>query len=363
MLAVKRTLLSPWFLFRVEVPDAPEATAIQPLSAHELAARLSYFLWSTQPDATLRGVANDGSLLDPTVLEEQTRRMLKDAKAEALVEGFGAQWLGLGQFATATPDAATYPSFDESLRSAMDLELRDLIRRTLQGELSMIDLLTAESSWLEPRLAEHYGLSQTEAGYATVEGRTGGGLFTTAAFLTATSNPTRTSPVRRGHWVANNIMCEEPPPPPDGVEQEFDESEGAETVPEQLAAHRQNPACAGCHDQLDPVGIALESFDGVGLFRTNYSDGSPIETAGELAGVGEFSDVADLAAGLAAQSRTHRCMVQKAFTYALGRATRGEDWPFIAPVEARLVDGGFHFEDLVVGIVQSEPFLSHRGGQ
>lgn len=227
----------------------------------------------------------------------------------------------------------------------------------------MVELLTAEDSWLEPRLAEHYGVARTEPGYAVVEERTGAGLLATGAFLTATSNPTRTSPVRRGHWVAANLLCEDPPPPPDGVEQEFDESEGAQTVVEQLAAHRANPACAGCHDQLDPIGIALESFDGVGVFRSNYPDGSSIETAGLLGGVGEFDDLAGLAAGLAAQTRTHRCMVQKAFTYALGRNTRGEDWPFIQPVEERFVRSGHQFAELVVGIVLSEPFRLHRGGE
>jgi len=361
--AVKRTLLSPWFLFRVEVPSGPTDSETQSLSAHELAARLSYFLWSTQPDAALRALADDGTLLKDSVLEEQVQRMLQDPKADGLVEGFGAHWMGLPDLAVASPDPALFPSFDEVLREAMDLELRDLIGRTLLGDLSMLDLLTAESSWLEPALAEHYGVSLEEGGYATVEGRTGGGVLTMAAFLTLTSNTTRTSPVRRGHWVVSNIMCEEPPPPPDGVEQSFDQSEGADTVPEQLAAHRANPACASCHDQLDPIGIALESFDAIGLFRSTYPDGNPIENSGELEGVGEFESVAALALALSVQTRTHRCMVQKAFTYALGRATRAEDWPFIEPVESSFVNGGHQFADLVVGIVQSGPFRTHRGGE
>ena len=372
--AVKRTLMSPWFLFRVEVPSydggiqqvplggAPREVASEPLSAHELAARLSYFLWSRPPDTELRARADDGTLLEDSVLEEQTRRMLQDPKAEALVDGLGAAWLGLRQFDEASPDTETYPSFDDSLREAMELELRDLIRRSLLGDTSMLELLTAETSWLEPRLAEHYGLELSEAGYATVEGRSGAGVLGTGAFLTATSNPTRTSPVRRGHWVAENLLCEPPPPPPDGVEQEFDESEGAGTVPEQLAAHRANPACAGCHDQLDPIGIALESFDGVGLLRSYYPDGNAIETSGELDGVGKFADVAELAEALSQQQRIHRCMVQKVTTYALGRATRGEDWPFIQPIEAGFVEGGHHFADLVVGIVRSDLFRTHRGG-
>ena len=227
----------------------------------------------------------------------------------------------------------------------------------------MLDLLTAETSWLEPALAEHYGVSMAEAGYATVPERTGGGLLTTAAFLTGTSSTTRTSPVRRGHWVVNNIMCEEPPPAPDGVEQEFDQSEGANTIAEQLAEHRSNPACAVCHDQMDPIGVALESFNAVGLFRTVYDDGTTIETSGELAGIGSFTSVAELASALSGQARTHRCMVQKTYTYALSRATRADDWPFIAPVEQQFLESGYQFSDLMVGIVQSEPFRTHRGGE
>jgi len=361
--AVKRTLLSPWFLFRVEVPSAPKEAEIQSLTAHELAARLSYFLWSTQPDSALRALADDGTLLEDGVLQEQVLRMLSDPKAEALVEGFGAHWMALPSLADAAPDPTLFPNFDEDLRAAMDLELRDLLRRALLGDLSMLDLLTAESSWLEPVLAEHYGLTADEASYRAVEGRSGAGVLTTAAFLTLTSNTTRTSPVRRGNWVVSNIMCEEPPPPPDGVEQSFDQSEGADTVPEQLAAHRENPACASCHDQLDPIGIALESFDAVGVFRSAYPDGNVIDPSGELEGVGEFGSVAELAGALATQARTHRCMVQKAFTYALGRSTRPEDWPFIQPIENDFIQGGHQFSDLVVKIVLSPPFRTHRGGE
>ena len=361
--AVKRTLLSPWFLFRVEVPDDAEASTQQLLSAHELATRLSYTLWSSQPDDELRDLADSGELLDLAVLEEQTRRMLQDPKAEALIEGFGAQWLGLADLAEAMPDGTTFPTFNDSLREAMDSELRDLIQRSLIGEGTLLDLLTAETSWLEPVLAEHYGVSMTEAGYSAVPGRTGGGLLTTAAFLTGTSSTTRTSPVRRGHWVLSNLLCEEPPPPPDGVEQEFDQSEGANTIAEQLAEHRANPACAGCHDQMDPIGIALETFDGIGLFRSAYDDGTPIETSGELPGIGTFTSVAELATALSEQPQTHRCMVQKTYTYALGRTTGADDWPFIAPIEKQFLEADYQFTDLIVGIVQSEPFRTHRGGE
>jgi hypothetical protein len=360
-LGVKRTLLSPWFVFRVEEPDSPTQPAAQPLSAHELANRLAYALWSRHPDDELRARADDNTLLDAEVLEAQTRRLLSAPQAESLVTGFGAQWLGLKEFDQAMPDPGSYPDFDDSLRQAMDAELRDLVRRALFGDLSMLGVLTAETTWVEPRLAEHYGVEQAQAGYLAVDTRSRAGLLTTGAFLTATSTTTRTSPVRRGHWVAKHIMCEDPPPPPDGVEQEFDESEGSATVVEQLAAHRADPACASCHDQLDPIGIALENFDGIGAHRTEYSDGSVIDASGNLIGVGSFADIAELSAGLASQPRTHRCMVQKALTYMLGRKLRADDWPFIAPVEQRFVTSGHSFEELMVGIVQSEVFTHHRG--
>jgi hypothetical protein len=157
-------------------------------------------------------------------------------------------------------------------------------------------------------------------------------------------------------------MCEEPPPAPDGVEQEFDQSEGADTIVEQLAAHRANPACSGCHDQMDPIGVALEGFNAIGLLRSVYDDGTVIETSGELDGIGSFTSVVELASALSGQARTHRCMVKKTYTYALGRATRAEDWPFIAPVEKQFLESGYQFVDLMVGIVQSEPFRTHRGG-
>jgi hypothetical protein len=361
--AVKRTMWSPWFLFRVEVPDSPDTTSPQRLSAHELATRLSYFLWSTQPDAALREAADDGSLLEDDILEAQARRMLLDPKSEALVDGFGGQWLGLTQLAEATPDMDIYPLFDEPLREAMAAEIRDLSRRVLLGDGSMLDIFTADSRWIEPRLAQHYGLDVTEAGYHSVPGRSHSGLLTTAGILTATSNATRTSPVRRGHWIVSHLLCEEPPPPPDGVEQDLDKpGELAGTPREQLAEHRKNPMCASCHDQLDPVGLALEGFDGIGLLRTKYPDGSPIDVAGDLVGVGPFANVSELAAALAEQPRASRCMVQKAFTYALGRGLRGEDWPFMAPIEESFVASGHRFADLVVGVVSSELFRSHRGG-
>jgi hypothetical protein len=360
---IHRALLSPWFLFRPEIPTSPSSEVAELLSAHALAARLSFFLWSRHPDAALRAAADDGTLLQAEVLEAQARRMWADPRAEALVAGFGAHWMGLPELVAATPDPTRFPQFDEPLRDAMREELLDLLGRVLGGELDMRSLLTAERTWVAPVLAAHYGLSDmAEAGYASVPGR-GGGVLSTAAFLTWSSNPTRTSPVRRGSWVLENLLCEASPPPPDGVEQAFDQSPEAASIPEQLAAHRANPACAGCHDRMDPIGIALESFDAIGAARDAYEDGTPVQTASSLVGIGAFAEIAELGALLAEQPTTHRCMVQKAFTYALGRETRAKDWPYLEEVEARFIAGDFAFEELMVAVVLSEPFRSHRGGE
>lgn len=360
--AVKRALLSPYFLFMVEVPADSTATTSQPLSAHELATRLSYFLWGRQPDAELRAVADDGTLLNDDVLEAQTRRMLEAPEVTALIEGFGAQWLGLPMLDDATPDAETFPTFDDELRAAMRAEVVFLLEQVLLDDRSMLDLLTAEESWVEPALAAHYGLGSAKSGQlAIIDGRSGTGLLGTAGFLTGTSNPTRTSPVRRGAWVAGNLLCEQPPPPPDGAEEELDESGDAGTIAEQLAAHRADPVCAACHDLIDPIGLSLEMFDGIGTLRTQYDDGTPIETAGDLPGVGAFDNPVELAAALAADSRVARCMTQKLYTYALARGTTASDWPFIEPIEAGFAASGHRFDALVVDIVLSEPFRMHQG--
>jgi len=357
-LSLKRVLLSPWFLFKVEVPDTPDGP-VQDLSDHELAARLSGFLWSRHPDAELRAAADDGSLSDPEVLEAQARRMLDDPRAGALVDGLGAQWLGLRTLARAAPEPTLFPAFDESLRAAMHAEMRALVERVFLEDVPASELFTSSERWVQPPLDALYGV-EGQTGWVVVPDRPGGGLLTSAGWLTATSTPTRTSPVRRGAWVAANVICEEPPPPPDGVETELEEGEGARSVPEQLAEHRADPRCAACHDQIDPIGLALEPYDAVGTRRTAYHDGTPIDPSGWLVGVGDFDDASDLAATLATQSRTRRCMVQKTLTYALGRGTTAQDWPAVQAIESRFARTD-RFADLVVGVVLSPAFRKHRG--
>lgn len=356
--AVKRALLSPWFLYRVEVPDRPDGPA-QPLSDHELAARLSYFLWSRHPDEVLREAADAGRLTDPAELEAQARRMLADPRAEALVDGLGAQWLGLDRLDRAAPDPLAFPTFDASLRGAMRAEMRALVQRAFLSDVPVASVFTASERWVEPPLDVHYGV-EGQTGWVRVPDRPGGGLLTSAGWLTATSTPTRTSPVKRGAWVAAQVLCEDPPPPPDGVETELDEGDGARTVAEQLAEHRADPVCASCHDQIDPIGLAMEPYDGIGAARAAYADGTPIDPAGALVGVGSFSDTSDLARQLAEQARTRRCMVQKTLTWALGRGTRAHDWPDVRAIEARFGPDG-RFSDLVVGVVLSDAFRMHRG--
>lgn len=358
---MKRTLLSPWFLFRVELSESPEEAVSERLSPHELAVRLSYFLWSRHPDAELSALADDGTLVEDEVLAEQVRRMLADERSEALLDNFAEQWIGVRTLDGASPDAGHYPDFDEELKSSMREEMLALARRSLMEGRSMMELLTASETWLDEGLALHYGLSAEDVGWVTVPERSGGGLLTTGGFLTGTSTPTRSSPVKRGYWVVTHLLCEEPPPPPDGVEQEFDESGESGSVQEQLESHRADPACAVCHDQLDPIGLALEHFDGVGAWRDSYSDGVAIDPAGTLPGVGAFSNVAELATGLTQDPRVERCMMQKAFTYGLGRAATAYDWPYLKQVEEVFRESDHRFSTLVEAIVLSEPFRSHRG--
>lgn len=359
--AMKRTLLSPWFLFRVELPIRPDEAQSARLNPHELAVRLSYFLWSRHPDAELTALADDGTLVEDEVLTEQVRRMLADDRADALIDNFAEQWLGVRSLEGAAPDSGSYPDFDDSLRASMGEEMLALARRSLMDGRSMMELLTATETWVDERLGLHYGVPVDEPGWVAVPDRSGSGLLTTGGFLTGTSTPTRSSPVRRGYWVVTHLLCEEPPPPPDGVEQEFDESGESGSVQEQLESHRADPACAVCHDQLDPIGLALENFDGVGAWRDTYSDGADIEPSGTLPGVGSFSNVSELASGLADDPRVERCMMQKAFTYGLGRATKAHDWPYLKEVEAQFRESGHRFATLVEALVLSEPFRSHRG--
>ncbi|HKB01748.1 MAG TPA: DUF1592 domain-containing protein, partial [Gemmataceae bacterium] len=271
--ALKAVLVSPHFLFRLErdaEPNNPQA--IHPVSQYELATRLSYFVWSSMPDDELYGLADRGKLRDPGVLEAQVRRMLKDPKAAALGENFAGQWLMLRTFATMTPDTRTYRGFDEPLRAAMVRETELYFNHVMGEDRSVLEFLDSDYTFLNERLAKHYGISGVKGNEfrkVTLTDKSRGGLLTQGSVLTVTSNPTRTSPVKRGKWILENILGTPPPPPPPEVPELPDDSHAVLTgsLRQRMEKHRENPSCAVCHAKLDALGFGLENFDGVGAFR------------------------------------------------------------------------------------------------
>lgn len=362
LLSIKAILVSHNFVFRVERDPAPDSATPRMLSAWELATRLSYFLWSSMPDDELFAAAEDGSVLEPEVIEEQVRRMLADPRAEALVDNFAGQWLYIRGVDNAAPDYQSFPEWSEELRASMKEEMRRMASDIFFDDRSMLDLLTAKETWIDANLAAHYGREAPEEGWTrvSVDGNRSG-LLTTAGLLTALSYPTRTSPVRRGKWVLENMMCQAPPPPPAGVEG-LPEDAGAElSLREQMERHRADPACASCHATMDPIGFGLEHFDATGAYRDIDAAGFPVDASGELPGELAFDGAAELAAVLAEDPRVPHCMVERAFTYALGRATTKTDKPYLEQIEGQFAAGDYRFEALAIAIAQSEPFRYRRG--
>ena len=363
-LALKSVLLSPHFVFRVERDPSPTDLTPHPLDPYELASRVSYFLWSSMPDEALFAAAADGSLLQDDVLEAQVRRMLSDERATALVDNLGGQWLLIRAVDDVTPFYEAFPTFDDTLRASMKEQMRRVVGDVLLADRSMLELLTAETTRIDARLATHYGVDAPAEDWSEVtleDSDLRRGLLGTAGLLTALSYPTRTSPVKRGQWLLEALTCSAPPPPPAGVEGLPDE--GSEDAPlrERLEQHRADPVCASCHEVMDQLGFALESFDGIGAHRTEDEAGFPIDSSGVLPGGITFDHAGELADLLAADRRIPRCMAHTVFTYALGRAPVPTDLPALETVEQRFVTGDHRFADLAVGIVLSDPFRMRRG--
>lgn len=362
----KAILLSPHFYYRVEMDSTPNDTTSHPLTSWELATRMSYFIWSSMPDTELFAAAADDSLLDEEVMRAQTKRMLADPKAMALVDNFAGQWLQIRAVDDVFPDVWYFPDWDESLRASMKEELHRLATNLLMQDRSMLDLLTFEETELNAQLAAHYGIAlKTNDVWQTVslEDTERMGWLTTAGLLTLTSYPTRTSPVQRGKWVLSNLLCETPPPPPDNVDTilEEEEVEEGESLVEQLARHREDPVCASCHQSMDPIGLGLENFDGIGAWRDVDEVGNTIEPAGQLTDGFSFSTPRELAQHIAQDPKFSRCITMKAMTYGLGRAPEATDWPYLETLENEFSASNHRFSSLVEAIVVSEPFRTRRG--
>ena len=361
---LRAALVSPHFLFRVETDPDPAIPAPHPLTDHELAARLSYFLWSSMPDAPLRALADAGLLHDPAVLAEQVDRMLDDARAEAFVANFVGQWLQSRHVADVAPDAWYFPDFDDDLRASMAGETERFVQSFIDENRSLLELLTAHDTFVDDRLSEHYGLPALGPGWHRVtlpDGRRGG-VLRQGATLTVTSYPTRTSPVKRGKWVLDQILCIEVPPPPQGVEGLVEPEEGDEplTLREQLEKHRADPMCASCHELMDPIGLGMEQYDGIGAWRDEDA-GAPITASGVLVTGDAFEGVGELVTLLAADPGLARCVASKVYTYALGRGPEAPDDDLhLDAIAADLAAAGYGFRDLIRLVAVSEPFRMRR---
>lgn len=361
--AIQAVLVSPRFLFRLEQdPDGNSPTAVRTLDNFELATRLSYFLWSSTPDDELLEAARRGQLSDPAELDRQTRRLLADPRSRALVENFASQWLQLRNLANVSPNPKHFPKFTQELRSDMRRETELLFETILREDRSVIEFLTADYTFMNQRLAEHYqieGITGDEFRRVPVNAEQRGGLLGQASILTVTSNPTRTSPVKRGKWILDNLLASPPPPAPANVpalnESTRRESMGL-SLKERMAQHRTNPACASCHVLMDPLGFGLENYDATGVWRTNDGN-SDVDATGDLPDGRKFSGPKELRAILLERSDDfRRCFTNRLLTYSLGRGLEYFDDCAVRKIVDQGKSEGDRMSSYILDIVHSTAF-------
>jgi hypothetical protein len=359
-IAVTAVLVSPRFLFRVESSRSSDLRA--PLDSFQLASRLSYFLWSTMPDDRLLALAEDESLLEAQVLRAEVSRMIADQRSAALFDGFAAQWLGLRNLESANPDTTLFPGFDDSLRRDMLQETRWLFLETLRGGKSVLNLLDAKSTFLNQRLAEFYGISEVvgpQFREVSLQDSRRTGILGHASVLTLTSNPGRTSPVKRGKWVMENLLGTPPPDPPPNVQTLEESAQSVSHLPlrNQLQVHRANPACAACHRYMDAIGFGLENFDAIGRWR-EQDQGQPIDPSGELPSGDKFSGPIELADRLRGSFGEDfaTLVVNRLLTYALGRGLETSEQASVEEIIRAAKEGDFKLDTLISEVVLSPPF-------
>lgn len=361
-IALRAMLTSPHFIFRPELDPNPNALTAHPLNDFELASRLSYFIWSSMPDAELFAAAREGKLQDPAQIEAQVDRMLADPKSDALIDNFAGQWLFTRALDDHQPDYYAFPTWDEDLRAAMRQETKLFFREFLQKDMPIPEMLTADFSFINDRLATHYGLPSPGPDFTkvTISDPQRRGLLGQGSILTVTSFPTRTSPVKRGKWVMTQLLCSEPPAPPPGVEGLITEAMPTGTIRQRLEKHRENPICASCHVEMDNIGFGLEQFNGIGLFRAEDS-GFPVDSSGVLPGGKTFNGMLELSNILVDDPRFLHCVSEKMLTYALGRGIYPVDDVHLEHVVDGLNKKDQTFSDLIKLIATSEPFRMRRG--
>ena len=361
--ALSAVLINPEFLFRVELdPDRGGSSPAYYISDLELASRLSFFLWSSLPDDELLDAAIRGELSQPDELARHTRRMLADPRSFNLASNFAGQWLRLRNLESLSPNGRLYPDFDDNLRQAFREETERFLDSVLREDRSVLDLLRADYTFLNERLAKHYGIPNvygTRFRRVTLsEDSRRGGLLRHGSILAVTSYATRTSPVIRGVWVLDNIFGAPPPPPLPNVPA-LEENSVAANLPmrERLAAHRNSPACASCHRTIDPVGFTLENFDALGRWRAHEGDNGPINVSGSLPGVGELEGVDGLEEGLLSRPELFAgSLTEKLLTFALGRGVEYYDAPAIRTILRDAEADDYRFSSLILGIIKSVPF-------
>ncbi|HET6409982.1 MAG TPA: DUF1592 domain-containing protein, partial [Chthoniobacteraceae bacterium] len=366
--AVQATLCSPQFLFRWELdPSAISQGEIRNLTDFEVASRLSYFLWSSMPDDELFALAERGELLKNGNVEKQVARMVKDSRSRALVENFGGQWLQLHNIYDVDPDPKKFPNYSYQLREDMKRETLAFFEALMKEDRSILDLVDAKFTFLNERLARHYGIQGVQGNeFRRVElaaDSPRGGVLTMGSILMATSMPTRTSPVIRGKWILEQILGTPPPPPPPNVPA----LEGAKNIDpnlplkKRLEIHRDNPDCAGCHAKIDPLGFALEHFDAIGAFRTKDGN-APVDAACKLPNGTELNGADDLKRVIKGDRFVHT-VVEKLMTYGLGRGLERYDKRAMETVVKQVKAADYKFSTLITSVVLSEPFLKRKTGE
>lgn len=367
---IQTVLVSPHFLFRMEGLQNSGRTStsdVQKIGQYEIASRLSYFLWSTMPDETLFELAKQGRLSEPRTLQTQVKRMLKDPKSEAFVKNFAGQWLNLRNLEELSPDPKKFRGFNSKLKQDMRQETEEFFAYIMQEDRSVIEFINADYTFMNERLAKFYGnknIKGEKFRKVNLDKTKRAGLITQASILTLTSNPGRTSPVKRGKWIMENILGTPPPaPPPNVPELETSaKSKPKATLREQLALHRKIPGCAACHDQMDPLGLGFENFDAIGRWRDKEGK-QQVDSSGQLPNGQSFKSPIELIAILEQRKQGFcRSLTEKMLTYAIGRGVEYYDKCAIDEITTNFTAKGYRFSALVTEIVLSDPFLKRHKG-